>query len=114
MSGGAITASLVAAVAAVQATIASVPSITGADSGTLATLAAQVATAQGLAQQVQAFWDAALTAAGAPANFASGTAPAVMVVNVNALLNATQGLNLAFDCANKLGRLAKNVAQITS
>jgi len=112
VSGGVITGNLVAAMAAIETTLASVPSVSGADLDTLAALQAQIATAQGYAQQVLEYYDTALAASGAPANFASGTAPATMIANVQALLANTSAITYAFDCSAKLGRLAKNVAAI--
>ena len=111
---GPLTTGLASACAAIAATVASVPSIVNADSDTLATLATQIATAQGWVVQVVAFYDTAVAAAGLPANFASGLAPATLVANVNTLLAAGTALNQALDCQAKLGRLAKNIAQITT
>lgn len=112
MSNGQITQQLVTAMAAIQATIASVPSVSGADTATLATLQSQIAIAQGFAQQVLAYYDAQLAASGPAANFASGTAPSVMVANVNTLIADATAITAAIDCVSKLGRLAKNVAAI--
>jgi hypothetical protein len=107
-----LTTSLATALATVQASIASVPSVSGASQSFLQTLATQVSTALGLAQQVLAYWDTTLAAAGAPANFASGADPADMVASVDALLLASTNITWAFDCANKLGRLLSNIEAI--
>lgn len=105
-------ADLNAALAVVEVSLQSVPSVSGATIDFQTTLAQQIATAQQLAEQVLAAYDAALTTAGAPALFASGTPTPQMIANVSALIAAASGITVAFDCVNKLGRMALNLASI--
>ena len=112
MNLAALIALLNTQMAAVSATLVGVQSILNIDTATLVTLQQQVAAALVTAQQVLEQYDALLAAAGAPANFASGTPPATMVANVNALLAYSTAINYAFDCASKLGRLQTNLAAI--
>jgi capsule polysaccharide export protein KpsE/RkpR len=107
-----LTAQLNAALAKVQSDITSVPSVTGASVDQLAGLSTDIAAVQALAQQVLDYWDTQMNVVGAPANFASGTPPAAMIANVAALQQASAAICFAFDCVNKLGRLAKNVAAV--
>lgn len=107
-----ITSGLSAAVATVQNTVGTVASVSGASIGFLTGLQDQVETASGIASGVLSQTDAAMSAAGAAVNFASGTPPETMIANVGNLVLQSSALPLAFDAANKLTRLGKNIAAV--
>lgn len=107
-----ISSGLAGAVQTIQNTVGTVNSITGGSIGFLTDLQNKVGAASNIAQGVLATTDQALSAAGAAANFAAGTSPGIMIANVGALVTASAAMPLAFDAANKLARLGKNVAAV--
>lgn len=100
------------AVQAVQNVVGTVNSITGGSIGFLTDLQNKVGQASNIAQGVLADADKAMTAAGAAANFAAGLDPKIIIANVGNLVIESAALPLAFDAANKLSRLGKNVAAV--
>lgn len=107
-----VSSGLSAAVQVVQSTVGTVNSITGGSIGFLNDLQNKVGRASNIAQGVLATTDQALSVAGAAANFVAGTPPRAMIGNVGALVVASSAMPLAFDAANKLGRLGKNLSAV--
>ncbi len=101
-----------AAIGAIQATVSTVQTVTSGTLDFLTGLSTQIAGAAGLAASLQEATDTALSVAGNPALFASGTTPTVMIQNVAALVAQSGAMASIFDAHNKLTRMRKNVAAV--
>jgi hypothetical protein len=100
------------AVGSITSLVDSVDSIVGMGQSDLASLSGFVNTALSTANGLVSTFDSAVVAAGAVANFVSGTTPQAFIATLNALSAANYNLCYAADAANKLSRLQLSVVSL--
>ena len=107
-----LSAQLSVAMASVTAMIGTVTSISNATVNYQTELLDLVNDALAISQSLQAALDAALSAAGSPAMFASGSTPQAMIAAMQNLSTLSNQMAACVRCTNMLARMSKNIGQI--
>jgi len=100
---------LASSIDGIESVIGSVTSISTASVNFQLALGVQAGAAVAAGQGLQQNLDSAVTLAGAPALFASGTSPVSMAASLSNLSAISQSLASTVHCTSVLGRMSKNI-----